>query len=780
MSAAIATPEFKAIVKVIKQHQQGHISKLQLKSEAELELLEALREYMQKRAELDTQYSKSLDKLGKTFQARRFRKYLGPSIVPLAAPTMQASAGTPSTPSSSTLPSQIEMCETDLSPSIRDSNSSRDTYQALSSLLLESEHQARCRMQASERFGTEIVDVIKEFNKDKSVTTKRIKYQQEMWLSYEEIEKLKLLYEKSAREADLAQKKYEDAAKRPKSGLQALKNLVTGKDAEERIIKLKSKWKTRARQLNNSRNQYLLSLQGINAMQSHYYKDEMTSLMERIDGDFYTTFTNMLSQFTHIESFISTSLKESSENVDKKISKINRQRDIEIFLKEYHQIFNEQAPFSFDAALTDESREITVDESSKTPLGERLGELISRDESLSLSQTQREKELSGLVQMAETYAATPQFGNAATPLEQKLDIKNAIALIKAQRIRINVQIQTLKELGVVPITPVASEEIPALPVSNNKSSPVTVIADFISIKPDEVSIFLGDAIEIVSPDTDGRTKVRVVASNTTGFVPTANISIKSSESSAQLLTDSSLAGMVVYALEDYEATDEGELCFKTGDAIECTDGIFEDEEWWDGRVLRTNQTGTFQVKLTKGWETVAATTASKEKLMRRTSARRLTGHSIRPQAGDLSAGTEPKVLKARALYSYEATCDGELSIDAGEILLIKSKETGSDAWWEGEGKHGCGQFPVNYVQVIDSGNRTSDGTGLAKLGLVSEIAQVRALYDFVPTSPEELAFKSGDVITVTQSTDPDWWDGELNGLTGAFPASYVTSNVSDI
>ncbi|KAJ1332541.1 hypothetical protein BSLG_008843 [Batrachochytrium salamandrivorans] len=650
MSAAIATPEFKAIVKVIKQHQQGHISKLQLKSEAELELLEALREYMQKRAELDTQYSKSLDKLGKTFQARRFRKYLGPSIVPLAAPTMQASAGTPSTPSSSTLPSQIEMCETDLSPSIRDSNSSRDTYQALSSLLLESEHQARCRMQASERFGTEIVDVIKEFNKDKSVTTKRLQTSSTKDCILN-------------READLAQKKYEDAAKRPKSGLQALKNLVTGKDAEERIIK---------------------------------------------------------------------------------------------------------------------SREITVDESSKTPLGERLGELISRDESLSLSQTQREKELSGLVQMAETYAATPQFGNAATPLEQKLDIKNAIALIKAQRIRINVQIQTLKELGVVPITPVASEEIPALPVSNNKSSPVTVIADFISIKPDEVSIFLGDAIEIVSPDTDGRTKVRVVASNTTGFVPTANISIKSSESSAQLLTDSSLAGMVVYALEDYEATDEGELCFKTGDAIECTDGIFEDEEWWDGRVLRTNQTGTFQVKLTKGWETVAATTASKEKLMRRTSARRLTGHSIRPQAGDLSAGTEPKVLKARALYSYEATCDGELSIDAGEILLIKSKETGSDAWWEGEGKHGCGQFPVNYVQVIDSGNRTSDGTGLAKLGLVSEIAQVRALYDFVPTSPEELAFKSGDVITVTQSTDPDWWDGELNGLTGAFPASYVTSNVSDI
>lgn len=76
----------------------------------------------------------------------------------------------------------------------------------------------------------------------------------------------------------------------------------------------------------------------------------------------------------------------------------------------------------------------------------------------------------------------------------------------------------------------------------------------------------------------------------------------------------------------------------------------------------------------------------------------------------------------RALFQYEATCEGELSMMVGDIITIINKNTGSDAWWEGEGPHGkvcfaaviialhcshshsCslkGQFPVNYVEVVD-------------------------------------------------------------------------------
>ena len=76
---------------------------------------------------------------------------------------------------------------------------------------------------------------------------------------------------------------------------------------------------------------------------------------------------------------------------------------------------------------------------------------------------------------------------------------------------------------------------------------------------------------------------------------------------------------------------------------------------------------------------------------------------------------------ARALYAYDATCDGELTFAVGEIITVTNKDTGSSAWWEGEGKSGRGQFPVNYVEVIDdeevSGRLPAAGGGHRELTL---------------------------------------------------------------
>ena len=59
----------------------------------------------------------------------------------------------------------------------------------------------------------------------------------------------------------------------------------------------------------------------------------------------------------------------------------------------------------------------------------------------------------------------------------------------------------------------------------------------------------------------------------------------------------------------------------------------------------------------------------------------------------------------------------------------------------------------------------------------SAMEVVTALYDFTPgddaTEPE-LAFKTGDVITVTAKDDAGWWTGELNGAAGLFPANYTS------
>jgi len=52
--------------------------------------------------------------------------------------------------------------------------------------------------------------------------------------------------------------------------------------------------------------------------------------------------------------------------------------------------------------------------------------------------------------------------------------------------------------------------------------------------------------------------------------------------------------------------------------------------------------------------------------------------------------------------------------------------------------------------------------------------QCRALYDYQASQEGDLEFKEGDIITVTDTSDPDgWWVGELNGASGSFPSNYV-------
>ncbi|XP_061729373.1 rho guanine nucleotide exchange factor 7-like isoform X2 [Cydia pomonella] len=56
----------------------------------------------------------------------------------------------------------------------------------------------------------------------------------------------------------------------------------------------------------------------------------------------------------------------------------------------------------------------------------------------------------------------------------------------------------------------------------------------------------------------------------------------------------------------------------------------------------------------------------------------------------------------------------------------------------------------------------------------TESCLVKAIYSFKGKNNDELCFKKGDIITVTQKEEGGWWEGTLGETTGWFPSNYVT------
>ncbi|XP_061191868.1 growth factor receptor-bound protein 2-like isoform X3 [Saccostrea echinata] len=94
---------------------------------------------------------------------------------------------------------------------------------------------------------------------------------------------------------------------------------------------------------------------------------------------------------------------------------------------------------------------------------------------------------------------------------------------------------------------------------------------------------------------------------------------------------------------------------------------------------------------------------------------------------------------------------------------------------DGEGKYYLWVEKYNSVNELIEFHKTSSVVRGQNIKLV-ELGQKKratAQYEFKAETEEELGFCKGDVVTILEEVDSNWWKGELHGQEGLFPAAYV-------
>ncbi|XP_075906136.1 intersectin-2b isoform X2 [Nelusetta ayraudi] len=215
---------------------------------------------------------------------------------------------------------------------------------------------------------------------------------------------------------------------------------------------------------------------------------------------------------------------------------------------------------------------------------------------------------------------------------------------------------------------------------------------------------------------------------------------KSSPPDASESSDGLQLGEYV-ALYTYESPESDDLTFREGDVILVGK---KDGEWWNGSI--GDRKGVFP------------------------------SNYVKPKEADASSVSGKKKQEiAQVLKAYSSSSPELLNLESGQLILILSKN--ASGWWLGElqargKKRQKGWFSSSHVKILGSNSGKSTPAPQA-------VCQVIAMYDYAAANTDEMSFSKGQLISVLDKNDPDWWKGELNGATGLFPTNYVKLTTAD-
>ncbi|XP_064546489.1 intersectin-1 isoform X3 [Drosophila montana] len=287
-------------------------------------------------------------------------------------------------------------------------------------------------------------------------------------------------------------------------------------------------------------------------------------------------------------------------------------------------------------------------------------------------------------------------------------------------------------------------------------------------KLEEVPTALATAPAVAVPDV-----VEPAATQTDSYLD--NNALAAQPELATATVAAAAVGDVEYyiAAYPYESAEEGDLSFGAGEMVMV---IKKEGEWWTGTI--GNRTGMFPSNYVQKADVGTAAA------------------NVVPAAVEPEPEPEPEPIEqgmrakrseiAQVIAPYEATSTEQLSLTRGQLIMIRKKT--DSGWWEGElqakgRRRQIGWFPATYVKVLQGGRNSGRNTPVSgsRIEMTEQILdKVIALYPYKAQNDDELSFDKDDIISVLGRDEPEWWRGELNGLSGLFPSNYVGPFVTSV
>ncbi|XP_023262080.1 SH3 domain-containing protein 19 isoform X1 [Seriola lalandi dorsalis] len=127
-----------------------------------------------------------------------------------------------------------------------------------------------------------------------------------------------------------------------------------------------------------------------------------------------------------------------------------------------------------------------------------------------------------------------------------------------------------------------------------------------------------------------------------------------------------------------------------------------------------------------------------------------------------------------AAFDYNGSNTGELSFQKNEVLLLL-EEIDRDTFecQIGDTRGRVHKSRMKVITPLASDMYPPQGAGQSATGRDGYGKKVQVIHDFIPEGPGELGLRAGDVVTMVEQVDNEWYRGTCRGSTGFFPMNYV-------